>query len=177
VASFVDSLGRALPAFAWSGSRVRRVFWGVLPVEREATVELTARPDVVSHREALGLHSVVAIKFTTAPQVARHVLERIFGPKLPPARATVPQADGSRFTEALLDGDRAAQMERAQLLALIESVAREEAVLDADDLLLRRTNWLFTAKEPERLRATAEEALQGMHPTTTVPLAKTLGVR
>jgi hypothetical protein len=53
----------------------------------------------------------------------------------------------------------AAAMPRATLLNLIRVVASEEAAHDADDFLERRTNWPFTAREPDRLRAIVEEAL------------------
>ncbi len=172
VEGFVGSLQRAVPAFPWTASRIRKVCWGVLPVKREQTIDLTTRAELVSHaRVAAGLYSLVGIKFTTAAQEARKALERIFGPRLPGLQSDVAgSASFAQSSAVLIDGDRAAGLERSELIRIIQTVAAEEAVIEADDLMLRRTNWLFSAKEPAALRAVIETALSQSVRSTTAAM-------
>lgn len=169
VTEFVAALHHAVPEFSWSDCTIRKIYWGTLPVRREMTVNLTSRPDIVSHEQTVrGLHSVVGIKFTTAVQVAVETLRRIFGARLPSTNEMPAGRLQSSLTGVLIDGDAACRLARAELIRTIETVAREEAVLSADDLLLRRTNWMFTAKDPEFLRTVAEEALQRVRPVPSL---------
>jgi hypothetical protein len=177
VEQFVSALKQAVPAFSWSSSLIRKVYWGVLPVKRESTVDLTVRPEIVPHgKEAVGLYSVVGIKFTTAMQVATTALQMIFGSALPQTLVDKEDNSGpalSKFTAALLDGDRAIELSRSELLQIIRTVAKDEAVFETDDLFLRRTNWLFTAKEPQLLRALVDEALLQISRFTPAPMSQT----
>jgi glycerol-3-phosphate dehydrogenase len=163
VDQFVSTLRRAVPAFDWAQARVRKVFWGVLPVKQPMSVQLTVRPEVVSHANSLaGLYSVVGIKFTTAPLVAEAALQLIFGDRLP---ATRPDrgVDGrgySTHTDVLVDGDLALSLERDKLRAVLNAVAVEEGVVEPEDLLLRRTNWMFTATDLPSLRSEIAAAVR-----------------
>jgi glycerol-3-phosphate dehydrogenase len=163
VEQFFSALRRAVPAFDWTKARVRKVFWGALPVKQPMTVQLTVRPEVRSHGTSLaGLYSVVGIKFTTAPLVADAALRLIFGDRLP-AERTAEVADGrgySTHTDVLIDGDLALSLEREKLRAILRTVAAEEGVVDPEDLLLRRTNWMFTAADLPRLRSEIDAALR-----------------
>jgi glycerol-3-phosphate dehydrogenase len=163
VEQFLSALRRAVPAFDWTDARVRKIFWGVLPVKQPMSVQLTARPEVISHGAPVtGLYSVVGIKFTTAPLVADAALQLIFGDRLPAERSAV-VADGSGYsahTDILIDGDRALSLEREKLRAILSAVATEEGVVEAEDLLLRRTNWMFTATDLPRLRSEIDAALR-----------------
>jgi glycerol-3-phosphate dehydrogenase len=163
VEQFISALRRAVPAFDWTKARVRKIFWGVLPVKQPMTVQLTVRPEVLSHGAALaGLYSVVGIKFTTAPLVANAALQLIFGGRLPAERSSgVADARGySTHTDVLIDGDLALSLEREKLRAILRAVATEEGVVETEDLLLRRTNWMFTATDLPRLRSEIDAALR-----------------
>ena len=60
VEQFISALRRAVPAFDWTEARVRKVFWGVLPVKQPMSVQLTVRPEMFSHGTPVtGLYSVV----------------------------------------------------------------------------------------------------------------------
>jgi hypothetical protein len=64
----------------------------------------------------------------------------------------------------LTDGDAAAALPRPKLLEVVRTVARSEAACDTADFIERRTNWPFTARDPERLRAVVDEALGNAAP-------------
>ena len=95
---------------------------------------------------SVGDWSILGVKFTEAPFVARHVWDRITGarsgalPARPPAR-NVPALDEVR---AMTD---------SQLRAVVRALAAEEWVVDEDDLVWRRTDlWMDPA---QRRRAVA----------------------
>lgn len=161
LAHFVGSLKKAVPAFDWAQSRVRKVFWGVLPVTREQSVDLTVRPEILRHGrdgQRSGLFSVVGIKYTTATRVAEQALRVVFDGKLPPV-AVAETASLSGDSEILTDGDLAAALPVPAFSALVERLIREESVIEPDDILLRRTNWMFTAKDTQMLSRRIADAL------------------
>lgn len=159
--SFVEGLRRAVPQFAWSQSRIRKVYWGVLPVRREMSTQLTVRPQILRHADMQGLYSVVGIKYTTAIQVACSALTVMFAGRLAPERdAPTEPLPVSPATQWLVDGDQAAGMPREALATLIRQVIEAEAVVDPDDLLLRRTNWMFTAKDVRPLAVAIRQEVE-----------------
>lgn len=164
VAGFVEELESDVPDFAWSGASVRAVYSGFIPVSRPNTAALAARADILDvPARGSGLLAVVGIKYTTATQVAVKALRRAFGGALPPYSASRDaEAPVLRPASALLtDGDAAASLPRAELERLVRSVAAEEAVANDGDFFDRRTNWGFTAREPQALRAAVGDVLGG----------------
>jgi hypothetical protein len=74
----------------------------------------------------------------------------------------------------LADGDVAAAMPRAVLSKLIGEVAGREAAVNADDFFERRTNWGFTARDPQLLRTVVRETFEdsGASSPTTASLER-----
>jgi hypothetical protein len=130
------------------------------------TATLAARADVVEiGGPGSGLLGVAGIKYTTATQVATRALRCALGARLPrhgdgPAALAPPTPEAAVLT----DGDAAAALPRPKLLEVIRTVARSEAAYDTGDFFERRTNWPFTARDPERLRAVVDEALGNERP-------------
>jgi glycerol-3-phosphate dehydrogenase len=84
LAAFVADLADALPWLDIRLDAVRKVHAGLLPVEKADPIKLTDRPVLVDHGAQggpLGLFSAAAIKFTTAPLLARQVLARAAVPR------------------------------------------------------------------------------------------------
>jgi len=80
IAAFIADLADAMPWLDLREDAVHAVHAGLLPVSRPGSTNLTGRPLIVDHgREGgpAGLHSIAAIKFTTAPMLARKILARI----------------------------------------------------------------------------------------------------
>ena len=57
----------------------------------------------------------------------------------------------SPATGLLLDGARLAAMSLAEATRVVRETAAAESVIYAEDFLLRRTNWLFSAPQPQAL--------------------------
>jgi glycerol-3-phosphate dehydrogenase len=82
--AFMADLADALPWLDIGPDAVRNVHAGLLPVEAPGSIELTDRPLLVDHGAEggpAGLLSAAAIKFTTAPQLARQILARAVVPR------------------------------------------------------------------------------------------------
>lgn len=80
--AFIDDLSDALPWLDLRPDAIRAVHAGLLPVETENSTDLTDRPLLIDHGSEGGpgrLYSAAAIKFTTAPLLARQVLARLSG--------------------------------------------------------------------------------------------------
>ena len=144
---------------------MRKIYSGFVPVSQPMTADLAVRADVVEvGGNDSGLLGVVGIKYTTATQVAQDALRCAFGKRLPertkePGVAAPPAPFDAGAV--LTDGDVAAAMPRAALAALVRDVAGKEAAANADDFFERRTNWGFTARDPELLRTVVQETLEG----------------
>ncbi|HEY8468167.1 MAG TPA: FAD-dependent oxidoreductase [Longimicrobiales bacterium] len=146
IEGMIADLNAGLPGWGVGTDDVRRVFWGLLPVSTRGTVRLSTRPVLHDHARSggpTGLFSLSGVKFTTARRVAEVLLAMILervpglrpGPVSPverPEPATVPSASELR---ALLRADPAAA--RSLMIRLVA----HEAVIEPDDLLLRRTDW------------------------------------
>jgi glycerol-3-phosphate dehydrogenase len=81
LAAFVADLADALPWLELDLGAVRAVHAGLLPVKTAGSTDLTGRPLLVDHGAEGGPHglwSTAAIKFTTAPMLARQVLARLW---------------------------------------------------------------------------------------------------
>jgi glycerol-3-phosphate dehydrogenase len=134
------------------------------------TAKLAARADVVAvGGRNSGLLGVVGIKYTTATQVAQYALRCALGKRLPerttePGAAAPPAAFDA--SAVLADGDVAAAMPRAALSELVRDAASREAAASADDFFERRTNWGFTARDPQLLRTVVREIFNAGSPET-----------
>ena len=165
IEAFLGRINRAVPSINLSLRNVRSVYCGLLSVRTPGGTDLTARECCVEHAEhggPIGLYSLTGMKFTTARRVAERALERIFPalrPSATPCGATVRPL--SAATALLLDGARVAAMNPLDAMTLIRDTAAAESVMQPEDFILRRTNWMFTAPQPamlERLIATALDA-------------------
>jgi len=162
IAAFMQRINRAIPSANLTLNNVRHVCSGLLPVSRAESVELTGREAIIDHgrrRGLKGLYSATGIKFTTARKVAAKVLDAIVGANVPASAPPTVHAPLSAHTRHLADGASAGQLPDAAVVALVREVAAEEAVTSADDFCLRRTNWIFTARDYGRLRRLAASAL------------------
>jgi glycerol-3-phosphate dehydrogenase len=169
VSAFIGRINRAIPGLDLSLQHVRRVCSGLLPVRRAQSVELTGREVIIDHGRggaARGLYSATGIKFTTARKVAGKALATILGthadagpvPGVWPALAPA--------TPHLTDGGLAEGLPEEELQALMRTTAGDESAFNADDFCLRRTNWMFTARDFNRLRRIAAGAMTS---TITTP--------
>lgn len=164
IVAFMERINRAIPSLNLTLKNVRHVCSGLLPVSKPQSVELTGREVIIDHGRRGGirnLYSATGIKFTTARKVAARAVDVMFGTNAsasapPPAAARVPLAAQSR---RLADGALVEQMPDGAVAALVREVAAEEAAMSADDFCLRRTNWMFTARDFARLRRLADDAL------------------
>lgn len=148
VRELLEELNRAMSGFDVSTEDVVRLFWGWLPAAVEQTATLRRHPVVVDHGRdggAPGLFSVSGVKFTTAPAVARRVLDRAWGRMPRPdwgvmadlrpdprewPRAPAGEAGATDPAEIL-----------QQALPCLSEIVGEEAVVFAEDLVSRRLDW------------------------------------
>jgi glycerol-3-phosphate dehydrogenase len=143
VRRFLDDLNAAVPGLDLAPHDVIQVYAGLLPGRRAGTTELAT--EAVVHDHGLnggpqGLYSVSGVKFTTARLVAEVTLRTIFGRELrPPLQAPErprPLVDLSGQT--LLSTAAPFEGEARAIETLMRRLVREEAVIHAEDLLLRR---------------------------------------
>jgi glycerol-3-phosphate dehydrogenase len=159
VGSFLSDLNLALPSAELSESNVLRVMGGLLPAVREWSHELATRDVVVDHGRnggAPGLFSVVGVKYTTARRVSEETLRTAFGGSLRPLRseATRPEAVPSlTSSEIFAWRDR----DPVGAIGFLKRLAREEAVVHADDLIYRRMDWGTDPAEAETIGRLLEE--------------------
>jgi glycerol-3-phosphate dehydrogenase len=143
VSSFLDDLNAAVPGLRLRRGDVVQVYAGLLPARREGDAEPTHREVIHDHGqrgEPKGLWTVIGIKFTTARAVAEATLKRIAADD---GGAPGDNASCPRPAPALGFGRIAApkgahppglELTRESLRALVD----QEAVVEPDDLLLRR---------------------------------------
>ena len=139
---------------------VIQVYAGLLPGRRPGSAELATQ--AVVHDHGLhggphGLYSVSGVKFTTARRVAEVTLCAIFGRELrrPFARTERPQPLVDLTDQTLLSTAAPFDGAADEVEALMRRIAREEAVIEAEDLLLRRLDSTGVLAD----RARASEAL------------------
>ena len=163
--ALIDEFGRerdeAMSALRLSSSRVLRVLWGQLPVKRPGTVELSSRDVIWDHGVGggpRGLFSVSGVKFTTARRTAARALA-LMGRKGHLDRLPVP-ADSPPTPRTPLSGVDIGRMAREapeEERRVITSIVSEEAVVHAEDLLLRRTDWGVAGDPGHPLRGLIQE--------------------
>lgn len=170
IEAFLEDLRRCAPAFDIAPEEVIRVYAGLMPAAEEGTAELATR-DVLHDHGAVGgprgLYSVAGVKYTTARSLAERLLRRIYGERLPPVgrRGPSPTARPAVDEERahLWEAGRARDLHRddpERLRRLATTLAREEAVVTLDDLLLRRTEWWMDAREAPEVAAFLRGALR-----------------
>jgi glycerol-3-phosphate dehydrogenase len=140
---FLDELNAAVPGLDLAPREVSHVYAGLLPGRRSGTTEL-AREAIVHdhgrHGGPQGLYSVSGVKFTTARQVAEATLRAIFGRELRACRNAPerPQPLVDLTEQTLLSTATPFDGEARAVESLMRRIARAEAVMYAEDLLLRR---------------------------------------
>ena len=141
VQTFLGELNAAVPDLGLRREHVVRILPGLLPAATEGGTTPAARETIHDHGAHGGLggvYSISGVKYTTARRVADHALQRILG-----ARQF---SNGFERPGPLPDLDVAAmrrlmEADRPRAVAHIGRIVREEAVLEPDDLLLRRSDW------------------------------------
>jgi glycerol-3-phosphate dehydrogenase len=147
VEAFLRDLNAALPGLAARPDQVSRVLWGRLPAVDEGSTTPSSQPVIHDHGKnggPRGLFSVSGVKLTTARAMAEKIL-RLVAPGAQPSVAERPAADPPLSLNELIqlaetDWDAA----RVHLRGLVE----RQAVVQLEDLLLRRTDWGF---DPARM--------------------------
>jgi glycerol-3-phosphate dehydrogenase len=164
IATFLAQLSAGMPGWGVGVGDVRRVFAGLLPAVEAGSAVLSKREVLLDHATEggpRGLYSISGVKFTTSWDVAEQVLE-LASPRLPPMRQAVepPERRTLSAVTPLLTGQIRAVPPAQQLDEQLRGVAASEAVRQADDLLLRRTNWGVRLPDTEDMRRSTERILQ-----------------
>lgn len=162
VRQFLGALNAAIPGLDLAPQDVIHVYAGLLPGRRSGTAELVTRPVIHDHGARggpPGFYSISGVKFTTARRVAEQTLRTIFGRQLrQPSHATArppPLLDLAEQT--LLSTATAFDGAPDEVEARMRRIIREEAVLHAEDLLLRRLDSATILTD----RSRATEVLRG----------------
>jgi glycerol-3-phosphate dehydrogenase len=128
-----------MPGAALEREQVSHVFHGVLPGLRRGSDALLSRPRIVDHGKrdgAPGAFTVLGVKFTEAPFVARQFWTRLLGSRpaeMPrrPSPIRVPSVEQARA------------MSDEQLATALRGIAEAEWDATASDLVWRRTDlWM-----------------------------------
>jgi len=149
---FLTLLNAAIPGLNARRHNICRIFAGLLPAAAGLSAKLAKRAVLEDHGKAggcKGLYSVSGVKFTTANNVAREILERFIGCHPDDEVSAAPLA---QETAVLTDARSLWTLDDATLSELLERVANEEAVRNLEDLVLRRTNWGVGELDLERIR-------------------------
>ena len=163
VAAFLADLNAAVPGLEATPDDVLQVYAGLLPARAANTTLLSSREVIHDHgaaRGPKGLFSVSGVKFTTARLVAQKTLARAFGRAISAVRpdATRPPPAAAVCGESILDSTSPLDGPIEQVSARLRALAEEESVLGLDDLLFRRLDSTFFARDPgapARVRAAA----------------------
>jgi glycerol-3-phosphate dehydrogenase len=179
IAAFLGRINRAIPGLELSLRDVRRVFCGLLPVRTPGGTDLTARESFIDHGKqggVRGFFSLAGMKFTTARRVAARAVRQMLPESGQAAADDVPPGKRplSPATGLLVDGARAAAMSAAEITQLVRETAAVESVIYPGDFLLRRTNWLFSAPQPEALECLVAAALRVPGETATAGSGQTV---
>jgi len=130
VEAFLAELNEAALGLEASLGDVHSVWSGLVPAEFAGATATSDRARIVEHGRdggPEGLISVSGVKYTTAPMLARKVIERIPGPPMAPF-PDMPNWSGDHDIPGY-GGN----------LARLGAIARDESVVHADDLVFRRT--------------------------------------
>ncbi len=147
VEAFLAELNEAAPGLEATLGDVHSVWSGLVPAPFAGATVTSDRARIVEHGRIggpEGLISVSGVKYTTAPMLARRVIERIPGPPMAPF-PDVPNWSGVHDIPGY-GGD----------LSRLVTIARDEAVVHADDLMFRRTGlWQDSGSAMEALDSMA----------------------
>lgn len=155
--SVIEHINTAVPQLELRREQILRVYAGFLPTTEAGGIELSDRPVVHDHGTAggpEGLVSVSGVKYTTSRDVAEQGLRKAIRdlPELQanagrPEAAVVPALETTtgRLTAGVADG--------------VRRFAFDEAVVYAEDLLLRRGAWTDDPRNFELLEAAVTSAL------------------
>lgn len=154
--STLEDLNDAIPGAALAPEQVAHVFRGVLPGTRAGSERLLKHPQIVDHGRtdgAPGAWTVIGVKFTEAPSVARLLWDRILDDRsrsLPPRPRPV----------AVPSIEQARAMSDEALARALHRVAAAEWQPDAGDLVWRRTDLWMDERQARRAAAlsTARQA-------------------
>lgn len=171
---FINDLNAAIPALHASLDDVRVVCAGLLPAKAPGSATPTSQPRIIDHATIggpRGLITVAGVKFTTARRVAEQALTRLYGRqhrRLPPYRSLHRPEIGLRasWTDCVTSVDDPCSV------ALLNQIAREEAVVHLDDLILRRGYWHGTASQAMELGRHIAPLLQWEASRCEVELAR-----
>lgn len=145
ISMFTDELTRSLPGWHVDLDDVVRVFAGLIPAEHASSAEPRRHPILIDHGRhggPDGLHSVAGVKFTTAPAVARTLLNRVTGTPPDWARLSALRPPLRDWPSAQRLSDHGSIDEAvARLRPELAEISREESVVYGEDLVLRRLDW------------------------------------
>jgi glycerol-3-phosphate dehydrogenase len=147
-------LDAALPGAGLGEARVLRVMAGILPGVRPASDLLAMRP-LIRRRAMPGgatLWSVLGVKFTEAPEIARRLMDAVSGA----VRGALPDRPAAARGWDVLDG--AQPVSRESLLEL----AAAESAMCVEDLVERRTNAWCDPDARQRIETSVGDGL-GRH--------------
>ena len=150
VQRFLDEVNEAAPGLDADLKSVVCVWSGLVPAPYEGATEASDRPIVREHGRdggPDGLISVSGVKFTTAPMLARRVIDPI------PTRPMAPFPDVPNWSGIQEVPGYGGSHER------IVEIARDESVQHADDLVFRRTGLWRDPDEATRLLPRLIEAI------------------
>lgn len=145
--NFCLDLNRALPGINITMDDILHVFAGLQSAKFEGGTDFSKREVIIDHSingGPKGFYSVSGIKFTTARKVAEKLIDKLIpqlsNPKIPhhlrcppPKDATTTASDNYAFDWTPREGD-------TEWMAALLDIAREEAVIHLDDLVVRRTS-------------------------------------
>ena len=160
---FLDDLNDAVPSLGLTARNVLHVYAGLLPARTEGDSE-PARHAVIhdhgAHGGPRGLFSISGVKFTTARAVAETALRLVF------AQQGFNQARRMARPPPLLDlGDdpiRSARSlfdEPSTAARALAAITEQEAVIDLEDLLLRRIDSTHAVADLEAMARTVRSLL------------------
>ncbi len=155
VEAFLGELNEGVPGLDAGIGDVHSVWSGMVPAPFAGAGVSSDRAQIVEHGRQGGpdgFMSVSGVKYTTAPMLARRVIERIPGPPMSPF-PDVPLWSGVQDVPGY-GGD----------ISRLVPIARNEGVVHADDLVLRRTGlWQDSGMAMSAIQAIAA-ALGWDHP-------------
>jgi glycerol-3-phosphate dehydrogenase len=152
--ALLDDLNSAIPGLSLHGSEILRVLYGLVPSAKDGGNDLAIRPVFYEHGRKGGVERLISIrgtKYCTARSAAEKVLRRLYKDRW--GKMEYRRGSERPKTNDWLDLDEPHQMltmEDTQLGLILGRIVEEESVVYLDDLLLRRTDWLFDPRfEPQ----------------------------
>jgi len=145
IEGFLKGINSAVPGLQLRPEEILHIFPGYLPVEQEGTLDLTKQDILIDHGKTggpEGAYSIGSTKLTAAHYTAEKILSSV-----------LPVRQNSNFQQRMNDTMRTRRIVRECLVdydwfpsdendnwkSNLRQIAREEAVIHLDDLVLRRT--------------------------------------